>query len=137
MCDRSTIARGRAYAPKLSLSFNEAYHSHRSLLLSSEYSTVNFIQLPDSDAVSAEVVSNGTETYYRIETLSDAIHLYHKGPIAGKRPIVTFQNLAGAGAGEMPTVAFRDKEEKLKGCLLTIHSEWVYSLVSHVAHTQY
>ena len=74
-------------------------------------------------STSAEVVSNGKEICYRIETFSDAVHLYHKGAIAGKCPVVAFRDLTDVATGEMPTVKFRDQLEKLAVFLLTAHSE--------------
>ncbi len=92
--------------------------------MSSEYQTLSVIQVPvNKGTISAEVVSNGTEICYRLETFSDAVHLYHKGPMAGKRPVVTFHDLTDVATGTMPTVKFRDQVAKLAVFLLTTHSE--------------
>ena len=62
--------------------------------MSSAYQTLSFIQMPvHKGSTSAEVVNNGKEICYRIETFSDAVHLYHKGPISGKCPVVAFYDL--------------------------------------------
>ncbi|KJA13781.1 hypothetical protein HYPSUDRAFT_209262 [Hypholoma sublateritium FD-334 SS-4] len=106
--------------------------------MSSEYHTLSFIQLPvHRGTISAEVVNNGSEVCYRIETFQDAVHLYHKGPLAGKRPIAVFKNLAGVGAGGIPSVAFRDKEEQPAGFLLTTHSRTRKVLRSGTAHYEW
>lgn len=103
------------------------HHPQFQSLMSSEYRLLNFIQMPiDKGAVSAEIFSEGSELCYRIETVSGEINLYHNGPLAGRRPVATIQNLADTGAGARLTVAFHDEEAKLGELLLTTHSEWVY-----------
>lgn len=80
----------------------------------------------DKGAVSAEIISDGSDLCYRIETVSNEINLYHNGPIAGRRPVATFQTPADTGASARLTVAFHDEEAKPAELLLTTHAEWVY-----------
>ncbi|KJA24815.1 hypothetical protein HYPSUDRAFT_214376 [Hypholoma sublateritium FD-334 SS-4] len=106
--------------------------------MSSEYRVLNFIQMPvHKGAVTAEVFSNGSECCYRIETLSDAINVYHNGSIAGRRPVATFRNHAGAEGNEMLTVAFHDEEPMLVELFLTTHSSLRKVLHNGSAHYEW